>query len=354
MDDTAGATGTDTPRPVATAGDNDFTLSIEQVSERYAAAGHPRTIRTLQRYCASGHLDAQKIATTLGDKYLVTPLSVARHIAQIQELSALDNCRDRTRRAAAGRDRLSHKKHQHQITMHKVRQAATWRVIRRHQRPTCRAMSCDLEREVEQAKDERDFLREQIDRKDRTIDSLIERDRETNYLIRGLQNLIPRLTMGRDEPEEPTEDQPIRNLDIPCVLPAVPEAGATIPQWTTSRASCKRSSRTSRSTAPTRLHCMASRSCRISSCAIPTSRSAPRPPTRCSSATRWHNNLCFPGQDTLAKALGMSIGSVNAFIKELERCGLIEITRRGQGKTNLYTINFVVKKQGIEILISAG
>ena len=67
-----------------------------------------------------------------------------------------------------------------------------------------------LEREVEQAKDERDFLREQIDRKDRTIDSLIERDRETNFLIRGLQNLIPRLTMGRGEPGEPTEDRPIQ------------------------------------------------------------------------------------------------------------------------------------------------
>ena len=59
----------------------------------------------------------------------------------------------------------------------------------------------------------------------------------------------------------------------------------------------------------------------------------------------WHNSLCFPGQDTLAKAIGMSIGSVNAFIKELEGYGLIEITRRGQGKTNLYTINFVVKKR---------
>ena len=59
----------------------------------------------------------------------------------------------------------------------------------------------------------------------------------------------------------------------------------------------------------------------------------------------WHNSLCFPGQDTLAKAIGMSIGSVNAFIKELEACGLIEITRRGQGKTNLYTVNFVVKKR---------
>ena len=67
----------------------------------------------------------------------------------------------------------------------------------------------------------------------------------------------------------------------------------------------------------------------------------------------WHNSLCFPGQDTLAKAIGMSIGSVNAFIKELEKCGLIEITRRGQGKTNLYTINFVVRKQS-QILISAG
>ena len=59
----------------------------------------------------------------------------------------------------------------------------------------------------------------------------------------------------------------------------------------------------------------------------------------------WHNNLCFPGQDTLARAIGMSIGSVSAFIKELEGCGLIEITRRGQGKTNLYTVNFVVKKK---------
>jgi hypothetical protein len=85
------ATGHDTPRPVATHRDLDFTLSIEEVSERYAKAGHARTIRTLQRYCVSGHLDAQKVATTLGDKYLVTPQSVARHIEQIRELSALDN-----------------------------------------------------------------------------------------------------------------------------------------------------------------------------------------------------------------------------------------------------------------------
>jgi len=59
----------------------------------------------------------------------------------------------------------------------------------------------------------------------------------------------------------------------------------------------------------------------------------------------WHNDLCFPGQDRLAKDMGMGIASVNRFIKELEDCSLIDITRRGQGKTNFYTINFVVQKK---------
>ena len=45
----------------------------------------------------------------------------------------------------------------------------------------------------------------------------------------------------------------------------------------------------------------------------------------------WHNNLCFPGQERLAERS----------IAELEQCGLIEIERRGQGKTNFYTVNVV-------------
>ena len=58
----------------------------------------------------------------------------------------------------------------------------------------------------------------------------------------------------------------------------------------------------------------------------------------------WHNNFCFPGQQRLADELGVSIGSVNAYTKELERAKLIEIVRRGQGMTNLYRIRFVVQK----------
>ena len=74
--DAAFAPGRDLSRQDTTNPDTNFTLSLEQAMDRYARAGHPRTIRSLQRYCTNGHLDAKKIATTLGDKYLVTPLSV--------------------------------------------------------------------------------------------------------------------------------------------------------------------------------------------------------------------------------------------------------------------------------------
>src|SRR5580693_9266715 len=57
----------------------------------------------------------------------------------------------------------------------------------------------------------------------------------------------------------------------------------------------------------------------------------------------WHKDSCFPGQDRLGEAMGMSKSRVNEFIKELERVGLIEIRRRGQGKTNIYRIKYVVK-----------
>jgi Helix-turn-helix domain len=61
----------------------------------------------------------------------------------------------------------------------------------------------------------------------------------------------------------------------------------------------------------------------------------------------WNNDSCFPGQDRLAQHMGMSVSRVNEYIKELEAASLIEITRRGQGKTNLYRVNFAVKNKGI-------
>ena len=204
----------DQPGQAATSRDNDFTLSLEEVSQRYFDAGHARTIRTLQRYCASGHLDAQKVATTTGDKYLVTPQSVARHLAQIEELQALDTVA--TDRAQPRRVATSAAAHQSP-----PEQDASQGMANDSLRPTATAptdVSRDvarLEREVEQAKDERDFLREQIDRKDKTIDSLIERDRETNILVRGLQEMLtPLLGPSRREPPIASRHSPyVDNAD---------------------------------------------------------------------------------------------------------------------------------------------
>ena len=59
----------------------------------------------------------------------------------------------------------------------------------------------------------------------------------------------------------------------------------------------------------------------------------------------WHNDFCFPGQQTMATDLGIGQPSVNRFIKELEQASLITIERRGQGKTNIYRIAFTVTKK---------
>ena len=81
------ATMTDQPRQDATSPD-EYTLTIEEAATRYEHAGHPRTIRSIQRYCAKGQLDCLRQETTFGDKYKITPTSVARHIAQIEELAS--------------------------------------------------------------------------------------------------------------------------------------------------------------------------------------------------------------------------------------------------------------------------
>ena len=78
---------TDQPRQVATSPD-EYTLTIEDAQQRYEHAGYPRTPRSIQRYCANGHLDCLRQETTFGDKYRITPASVARHIAQIAELAS--------------------------------------------------------------------------------------------------------------------------------------------------------------------------------------------------------------------------------------------------------------------------
>lgn len=58
----------------------------------------------------------------------------------------------------------------------------------------------------------------------------------------------------------------------------------------------------------------------------------------------WQNDLCFPGQERLAKDMGASERSIRTYLRELERQSFIEVKRRGQGRSNLYTLNLTVDK----------
>ena len=181
----------DTPRPVATNGDSDFTLVIEEVARRYEKAGHPRTSRTLQRYCKNGHLDALKKPTLLGDMYIVTAQSVERHLAQIREL-------ERSTMDTTGRDlprRIATNVVQENM---EISSEATGETSRDSSRPDA-TETLDTSRYVTRIESENEFLRGQVIVKDTQIKDLTERARETNVLIQGLQGLLKPLLGARRE-----------------------------------------------------------------------------------------------------------------------------------------------------------
>lgn len=51
------------------------------------------------------------------------------------------------------------------------------------------------------------------------------------------------------------------------------------------------------------------------------------------------DDYCFPGQDALAEDMGCAPRSVATYLQELRNAKLIDITRRGQGRPNLYTVH---------------
>jgi hypothetical protein len=65
-----------------------------------------------------------------------------------------------------------------------------------------------LERENVNLREQSEFFRRQIEVKDTQIAALLERDKETNYLVRGLQTMLaPLLGRGANADHRPDGDQ---------------------------------------------------------------------------------------------------------------------------------------------------
>ena len=61
-------------------------VTLDVVSSRFIAAGLPRSMRTLQRYCAAGTLQCIKEATETGDTYFVVEQSIGSAITALKQL----------------------------------------------------------------------------------------------------------------------------------------------------------------------------------------------------------------------------------------------------------------------------
>ncbi len=168
-------------RLVATSPDSEYTLSIEDASERYERAGHPRTHRSIQRYCAKGHLDCRRVETQFGEKYLISATSVARHIGYIEEVRPIATSHDVSRPVAANGEP--------EKPSDAVSASAPPSLDLSRQDAADTRYLGSLERENE-------FLRDQVSVKDVQIKDLTERARETNHLIAGLQKMLTPL-LGR-------------------------------------------------------------------------------------------------------------------------------------------------------------
>jgi hypothetical protein len=201
----------DTARPSATR----YSLSLEDVSRLFEDAGLPRNGRTLQRYCAAGRLDCIKEMTVSGLAYFVDPASVAR---AIKELAQLHGLTDEVRHSATP-ERVSHYVGQDSeplATPDTPRPRAADRdiegpIIQERQsapEPDVSGVVAVLERENTVLRQQNEFLYRQVDVKDTQIAALLERDKETNYLVRGLQTMLaPLLGRGGNGDPQPEGDQ---------------------------------------------------------------------------------------------------------------------------------------------------
>jgi hypothetical protein len=181
----------DQSRPVATSDDSDFILTIDEALERYGKAGLPRTPRSIQRYCAKGHLQCRLIETEFGEKYLISPESIDKHIAYIEEVRQAATSTDLPRHAATSRDQSRHVATP--VAPEQVQEEP------RSGAPTSPDLSRPVATQyVERLEGENEFLRKQIGVKDEQIKDLTERARETNHLIAGLQKMLTPL-LGRPD-----------------------------------------------------------------------------------------------------------------------------------------------------------
>ena len=166
--------------------DKQFTLTVAEGSDRYAQLGHPRNPRSVRRFCQQGKILCVETQTDNFTKaYLIDPISIDRHIQEIEETHS------RTRPDTSGFDRPSPVSVRDEIPPPNI--------------PIENSRYVELLEKVNASQ------AEEIKIKNEQIGALLERDRETNFLIRGLQTMLtPLLGSPTERKGDPFPSDPAK------------------------------------------------------------------------------------------------------------------------------------------------
>lgn len=179
------------------------TMSLKEVENELLAAGVPRSHRHVVRLCQSGALDAAKRPGGSGDEWFVAPQSVPKVIGDlraIQEARARYSTpqHDTADHVAPGEARVTSS----DVPSHGALQPAMsdlqpQKIVEASpSEPAMARYVVQLEKRIEEKDAVIGILHTELVQRNDEIVRRNERERETNVLIRGLQNLVLRLQPG--------------------------------------------------------------------------------------------------------------------------------------------------------------
>jgi hypothetical protein len=167
-----------------TEADQTYTLTVDQASELYAQLGHPRTPRSVRRFCQQGKLRCVEAQTFFFTKaYMIEKESVERHVKEIAEVMG------RPEPVMTGQDRTEPARVRIGTTDTPLTEALGQAAI-----------TADNSKYVALLERINEQQAKEIDIKNQQIASMLERDRETNILFRGLQTMLAPL-LGNGTPD---------------------------------------------------------------------------------------------------------------------------------------------------------
>mgnify|MGYP001214780110 FL=1 len=204
----------DEPRQAPPLDPAHFTMTVDDASARFAEAGLPRSLRSIQRYCQRGHLTCTTVDTEIAEMYLIDPESVERRIRELQQIEFVTRTTGLSRQAAPSRDTSRHGATVRDVSRQEVAPEKIEAYERRIKELEEQAMHLEIDKRAKEQiinmlKDDRETLFAQVSNHVRTITDQ----------ARVIGQLETRLELGPgrivEEQPRPAERPPVQEPEQP-------------------------------------------------------------------------------------------------------------------------------------------